>query len=149
MCTDIFPCETDFLNGVCRMLVFVCGTCYMLLFLFVELVNCLFSPPKTNLVQRASCMLIFFVELVGCWCLLVKLVACWSLSAWNLHIDFSPRDIDFVHVTFCLLIFVLWTCCMVFFSWNLLHVDFSLCETFTLFFSSWNWFCSWDLLCPY
>jgi len=35
---------------------------------------------------------------------------------------------------------------VVFASWNLLYVNFSLCETCILIFSSWNWFCLWSQL---
>ena len=66
------------------------------------------------------------------------------------EIDFSlPFETEFAHGTCCVLIFVRGTCCvLIFSSWNLLHVHFSLRKTFKHWFSSsWNWFCSWNLLC--
>ena len=56
-----------------------------------------------------------------------------------MHIDFSIRETRFVHGTYCMLIVCSWSLlrgdsCLC----NMLHVDFSLCETCTLILSSYE-----------
>ena len=57
-------------------------------------------------------------------------------SSWNLFIDFYSLETNFLHGTYFVLIFFLKTCCMVIFLFMKLVY---------WFFSSLNWFFSWNL----
>ena len=90
-----------------------------------------------------------FVELIEWWFLFAKLVACWFCYSWHLCINVSPRETGVFYGTVeCWFLFVelvvLW-----FLFVKLLACCFSLRETCKwIFFSSRNWFCSWNLLRP-
>ena len=71
-----------------------------------------YSLRETCILIFPSYKLILFVELVAFWFLFVKLVGRWIFHSWNLYIDFSPRETDFVHGTFSVLIFVLGGFCV-------------------------------------
>jgi len=87
--------------------------------LFFQLLNWFF-PRETDFVHELCCILNLFEELVACCFLFMKFLACCYFSSWNSHIDFSSRETDFVHETCWVLIF---------YSRNLLYVDFPLRET--------------------
>ena len=155
-----------FTHGTWCVLIFVRETCCTLIFHFVKFVHCFLLFVK----------LILFVELLSAnfscsWNLLrpvylfMKLVVCWCFSSWNLCIHFSHHETDFVNGTYCVQIFlrgIYYT--LIFSSWNLLHVDFSLLwklwKMYTLIFpprltdflrGSFCMLivsCSWSLLCP-
>jgi len=64
--------------------------------------------------------LILVMEFIACWFLLVEHVPRQFLSPWNLCIVFLPLETDFARETFCVWIFIRWTCCVLIF----------VCETF-------------------
>ena len=134
----------------------------------------IFLLSKLNLFVKLVAFWFLFVEPVACWFLFVKLVSRLLFSSKNFYFDFSLPETDFVNGTCWILIFVFRpllranSC-----SWNLLPVDFTLRKTCTLiflllkqilfiervaywflcvkfvacwFFSSRNWFWSWNLL---
>ena len=135
MYIDFSPRSTQFAHGPCCMLTFLV-VLVVIWFLFVKVFACwffslwkfilIFLLVKLNKkVHETYCMLTF-----------VRGICCLQIvCSWNfLHVNFSPRETDFVHGTCCVLIFLRRTCCLPVFLWNLLDVDFSLCETFTLVF---------------
>ena len=131
--------RTEYFRGTFCVLIFVCKTSCMSNFLFVKLIPLIFLLVK----------LILLIEIVACWFLYMKFVECWFFretycilifSEWNLYIDFSPRETDFVHETCCVLsswnllradFYSLRACVC---SWNLVHVDFSFRENCTFIF---------------
>ena len=78
-----------------------------------------------NFASGTYCMLIF---------LFLKTLGHSFFSSWNLYVDFSPPETDFAYRTCCMLIFVHWISCLLFFSWNMLYLNLSLREAFQLFF---------------
>ena len=90
----------------------------------------------------------FFMEPIACWFLFVKLVECSFFSSWNLYMDFSPPEADhfpwnllfadFVLGIFCVPIYFVRETCWI--------LSFLFVKIVNLFFSSWNWFCWWNLL---
>ena len=58
------PRKTDFANGTCYVLIFVCDTSCVLIFLFVKLVNW-FSPRDTYFVIRITACWFLFSEVVA------------------------------------------------------------------------------------
>jgi len=152
-----------FVNFSPHATIFVHGTCYVLI-LFMELLRADFCSKNFLHVDFFSWYLdtdfliiklilftehiacwFLFVELVAYWFLLVKLVAYWFFSLWNSLTDFSPRKNDFVLGTCYVLIF-LFVCG----TWCMLTFYCDTCwffrEIVHWFVSTWNWFCSWDLL---
>ena len=126
---DFSPPETDFSHETCCILVFVCVTRCMLIFLFMKFVHWFFFSWKRfcswNMLRADYCSL----NLLHADFSHVKLVVCWFISSWNFYIVFSPRETDFVCGTcclpifapgaFCVMIFVRETCRMLIFSlWN-------------------------------
>ena len=108
-----------------------------MIFLLVKLILSMEIVACWVLVRRTCCVRIFTVELV----------VCWFFSSGNSYIDFSPRETDFLmelvacwffsHRTWCVLIFVRETYCTLIFLF-VRHLHW--------FFSSLNFFCSWNLL---
>ena len=96
--------------------------------------------------ELAACIFSFMV-FVACLFFVRKTCCMFVFSSWNLYIDFSLRETDFIHgfvASWFFVVMKLVVCC--FCSWNLLHVGFYLRETSIFVFSSWNLFCSWNLL---
>ena len=89
-----------------------------------------FSPRETDFVYGSFLRVDFlFVDLVAWWLLIEKpTVVGFSLRETCVLI-FPPLELIFIYGTWRLLIFVRGTCCMLIFSWILLHVDFSLHKT--------------------
>jgi len=118
-------------------------TCCVLIFFFVKLLVKLILSREIIawwlFVRRTSCALIFCS-----WNLLHVNFFYFSL---DFYIDFSHRETDFVHGNCCMLIFVRGTffvpifvreayCMLIFLFLKLMY----------WFLSSWNGFCSWNLL---
>ena len=77
---------------------------------------------------------VLLVELHSCWFLFVKHSACWFFSSWNLYIDLSPRETDFVNGNCCMLISVSGALLYAdFYSWNLFRINFSSLNLYTDF----------------
>ena len=87
--------------------------------------------------------LILTRKLVACWFLIVGIFACWFLFVKlvlscffflrNLYFDFSPREIDFVHGTCCMLIFVPDVYCILIFIFMKIVHRFSILVKLILF----------------
>ena len=126
---DSSPSETDFIQGTCCVLIFVLEN------------SCVLS-----IVRETCCVVIFILfklilsrNFVACR-FFVRETCCMSFfSSWNLYIDLSNRETDFVHGACCVLIFVRGTfcvpifvretwCMLIFFFWNWC-IDFSRRET--------------------
>ena len=109
-----------------------------------------FSLRETCILIFLFAILILFIELVACWFFFGTGCMLFFSSSWNLYIYLSPCEPDFVHGTslcwffvggtFCVLIFLRKTCCM------LIYLFLKLTHCFCF---SWNWFCSWNWLLAY
>jgi len=145
--------ETDFISGTRCILSFIFGTCFAPIFVREACCMLYFSSLSyfelSSLSYHGTCCVLIFIlwiccvvimlmEIVVCWILFIKRFACWFASS---YIDFP---IDFVHgICQVLLLFMKLTT-----RWFLFMCDFSLVwlKLVHWFFSSWNWFCSWNLL---
>ena len=141
-------CMPIYVSGTCCVLIFVHETCFLLIFYRREICILIFLLVKLILLTESVACRFFFLELVVCWFLLLKLVLCWFFFLWNLYNDFSHRKTDFLHETYCVLIFVQGACCvLIFFRGIYFTLSFVRETCFILILLSiklLHWFCSWN-----
>ena len=144
-CTLIFsPRETDFVHGASYVLIFCSRSLLCADFCLETFRMFIFLYLETDFVQLAS----------GGDFLFVKLVAFWFSSSWKLYIGFFSRETNFIRrISYVLITFLITFdprtyCGLIFFQFLklLTYLFFIIMKLIHLFFSSWNWFCSWNFL---